>query len=127
MANKRVADERRAFGRKVVDDVAARMARRVIDRRTMLSELDDIALADCDVDARNARGIGTRTHDRAARSALELEIAARVIRMVMGVQNMGQTPPLRVELYQDLARIRRVHGGRRAGLGVVEQIAVVVR
>ena len=93
----------------------------------MRAELDDVALADGDVDAGNARGIGARADDRAARRALQLEIAARVIRMVMGVQDMRQPPALRVELPRDLARIGRVDGRGRAGLGIVQQIAVVVR
>src|SRR5688572_16509776 len=102
------------------------MPRGVVYRCAMRADLDEVALADGDVDAGNARGIGTRTDDRAARFALELEVAACVIPMVMGVQDVGQTPTLRVELSQDLARVGRVDGGRRAGRRIVEQIAVVV-
>ena len=50
-----------------------------------------------------------------------------VIGVVVRVQDVRQPPTLRFELGRDRARIRRVHGRRRPGLGVVEQIAVVVR
>ncbi len=88
----------------VVDDVAARVPRRVEDRRAMPAERHDVAVAHGYVDARNARRIGARADDRATRPPLELEVAAGVIGVVMGVEDVGQAPALRGELYRDLAR-----------------------
>ena len=79
----------------------------------MRAELDDVALADRDVDAGNARRVGARPDDRAARAPLELEIAARVIGMVVRVQDVREPPALRLELRRDLVRVGRVDGGRR--------------
>ena len=126
MREQRVADERGSIRGEVIDDVAARVARRVEHRGAVAPELDDVPLAHGHVDAGDARGIGARADDRAARSPLELEIAARVIRVVMRVQNVGQPPALGIELYLDRGRVRRVDGSGRARLRVVQQIAVVV-
>jgi len=90
------------------------------------AERDDVALPDRDVEARNACSVGARPHDRAARRALEREVATRVIGVVMRVEDVREAPPRGVELRQDLVRVGRVDGGRGARLRVVQQIAVVV-
>ena len=92
----------------------------------MLAQVDDISLADFDVYAGNPCPVFGRTDDAAAGRSLESEIATHMITVMMGVEDMGQSPALLRQGVEHWLRDRRVHGGRFAGLGRMQQKDVIV-
>ena len=72
--------------------MAAGVAGDVDDARVRGAKLHDVALADGAVDTGNFVLLSFRADHHAARFLLEFEIAARMIEVVMGVEDVGQLP-----------------------------------
>ncbi len=58
--------------------------------------------------------------------ALELEISAGMVVMVMGVENEGEGPSLALKSREVRGCVRRVDGSGRSSVGVVDQVAIIV-
>ena len=125
-SKERVAAEHRARGREPEGDVAAGVAGHVEDAGDLGAERVLVAVAHLDVDAGNARAIGARPHDRAFPLGLEREIAAGVIGVVMGVEDMRQAPAGLGERALHRFGLRGIDGGGGVRIGVVQQVDVVV-
>ena len=106
------------------------MARRVTrdekDFRLGLTETVAVAIVDLDVDAGDACAVAPRTDDGATGRLLDFEVAADVIAMVVGVQNMRDLPATLFGLGQDRPGHRRVDDGDGAALGLAHQPHVIV-
>ena len=77
-----------------------------------------------DIQSGNAGRVFLRSHHHSAGVLLQGQIAAGMIQMMMGVEDMGQRPaPLR-QGRMDRPRFGRVH--HRAGLARLHQIGVIV-
>jgi len=109
-----------------VGDVAARVARHVDDAGAGGAKFHDVAFADRAVDAGNEVLLAFGPDHHAARLLLEFGIAARMVEMVMRVQDVGERPSLFLEGGEDRLHLRRVDRRRRAGSGLVDEIAVIV-
>ncbi|MEZ5893174.1 MAG: hypothetical protein R3C58_08535 [Parvularculaceae bacterium] len=92
-----------------------------------LAEHHRVAFADRAVEARNAFGLGARADDFAIPFFLEREVAARVIGMPVRVEDVGEAPTFLRQRSVDGVRVGRVDRRRRAGLAVMDEIAVIIR
>ena len=72
------------------------------------------------------RRVASGADDGTAGGLLDLDIAADVVHVMMGAEDMGQAPALLVQGLEDRLRHRRIDGGAGLRLGVVDQIDVVV-
>ena len=70
------------------------MAGHLENPRSLIAEGEGLVLADLDVDAGNSRRVASGADDGAAGGPLDLEIAADVVHVVMGAEDMGQAPSL---------------------------------
>ena len=85
-----------------------------------------IAVADREVDAGNAFPVGGRPDDGAAMGRLEAEIGARMVAVMMGVEDVRQVPAMLAQ-----RRLHRfLHGGvddgRDVGRSVMDEPDVIV-
>ena len=78
------------------------------------------------VDRRNGGFFISRRSDGAASSGLNFLIATGMIKMVVGVEDMGQFPTLFVERCHDRRNVRRIDGDSNPAFGVVDQKAIIV-
>ena len=106
--------------------MAARVAGHVEDARDLAAQRVAVALAHRHVDAGNAVAVGARADDGAAGRRLQLVIAAGVVVVVVGVEDMGEAPALLGQRREHRRRHRRIDRGGDIGLGLVQKIDVVV-
>ena len=72
-----------------------------------------VALRDAHVQPGDTPGVGAVAHDGAAGGPFQFQIAAHVIVVVMGVENVGQRPPEAIQRDEDRVGDGRIdHGGR---------------
>src|SRR5262249_24882292 len=91
------------------------------------AHLDHIAPGETPVDSTDARGgAGMRQHLRLGR-ALEAGIAAGVIVVLVGVENLGDLPAVALCRSQAHAPLERVDGKGLAGLRTGDQIVKVAQ
>lgn len=61
-----------------------------------------------------------------SRSLLQLQVAASMVAVVVCVEDMGQPPTAPIQRRHHWIRHGRVHHACRAGLGIMEEINVIV-
>ena len=88
--------------------------------------MERIAVGERHVDAGDARLVGHRADDDRLVMHLELGIAAGVIVVVVGVEDVGRLPAKLVERRDDRPRHRRVDDADRAAVGLAQQVDVIV-
>jgi hypothetical protein len=121
-----VAAKQRVGIREPERDMAFGMTRRLVDRALMATDIDGIALDNGDIHVGDPRGFRLRTDQSGAVFLGQPGIAAGVIEMMMGVENMGQLPaPGRQRGFHGLC-FRGVDDGGHARIGVMRQIDVIV-
>jgi hypothetical protein len=91
-----------------------------------LAEAVALAVVDLDVDAGNARAVAARADDGAAGGLLDLAVAADMVAVMVGVQDMGDLPAAFGGLGQHRASHRRVDHAHRAALRFAHQPHVIV-
>ena len=123
----RIAHERHVLIFKVVGNVATRVPRHIKYGCAISTKLIRVAIAKRYVYARNAFDVGGRTNNSAVPLLLELEIASGVVKVVMGIENVGQFPSSIGERAIDRSRIRRIDCPGQPGLGIVNEKPIVVR
>jgi hypothetical protein len=96
------------------------------DAGTVFAQCEAVAFTHQYVDAGNPVGIGARADDAAAGAGLQREIAAGVIGVMVGVEDVVKFPASRRKFPLDGRCIRAVDGGGEARVRIVQQIAVVV-
>ena len=96
-----------------IGDVAARVTRHEEDLGLGLAEPVAVAVVDLDVDAGDAGAILAQADDCAAGRLLDLQVAAHVIAVMVGVQDVGDLPAALFGLRED----RSGHGGIDDGHG----------
>lgn len=121
-----IANERRGLFCEVVDDMTGRMAGCVKNVSLGVADRDCVAFADGPVDAWNFFRFVPWANDFAVPVFFQREIAARVVKMVVGVQNKIEPPAFGVEAGVDLVRLRRVDCRDDAGLFIPYEITVIV-
>ncbi len=94
--------------------------------RLGLAETVAVAIVDLDVDAGNACAILSRADDGAARRLLDLEIAADMVTVMVGIQDMGDLPAALFGLGQDRPGHGRVDDADRSALRLAHQPHVIV-
>ena len=87
--------------------MAAGMARHEEDLGLGLAEPVTVAVVDLDVDAGDAGAVLAQADDGAAGRLLDLQVAADMVAMMVGVQDMGDLPAALFGLRED----RTGHGG----------------
>jgi hypothetical protein len=92
----------------------------------MRAELETIPVTVFDIDAGNATRIRARPDNLAIRLGLELEIAARVIGMMVRVEYVCEPPALLGKGRTDRARRRRIDRRREIVLHIVNEVTVVI-
>ncbi len=122
----RVAAEQRLLVAEGIGDVARRVAWNEEDLGLGFAEAIAVAVVDLDVDAGDACPVAPRADDGAAGGLLDLQVAADVITMMVGVQDMGDLPMALFRLRQDRPGHRRVDDGDRPALGLAHQPHVIV-
>src|SRR5690606_4523813 len=122
----RIADECDPVVRKVIHDVSASVPRRLPHDDPARAEAELVAVADLDLDAGNAPRVGAGADDPAAGRGLELEIPARVIGVMMGIEDVRQRPAALLERAQYRRDLRRIDACGDARVRVVHQKPVVV-
>src|SRR5690606_10143893 len=122
----RVADEGNVFLVEAVGDVAAGVTRYLDDACACRTEFHDVAFADRPVDAGYLVLLALRADHRAARLLLQLRIAARMVEMMVRVQDMRERPAPLFESGEDRLHFRRVDRCGLAARGLVDQVAVIV-
>ena len=92
----------------------------------LLSQRELLAVADENVDTGDAARVIAVADDSAAGGALQFEIAAGVVVMVMGVENVRQPPAETIERRENRPGEGRID--RRAGAadGIARQIHIIV-
>ncbi len=125
-SEKRVAAKKRCLARKPIGDVATGMAGHVEDLGIEMTEATDITLTHLDVDAGDAARIGTRTDDGAAGFPLQLKVAADMIAMMVGVQDVGERPIFGIERRQDRSNDGGIDDPGGLGFRIVDEINVIV-
>src|SRR5690606_137269 len=88
----RIAAKERIGLLEPVGDMSDRVPRNLEDFRFLRAELENIPLLKSDIDAGDARRILFRPHDGATSCLFELQIATRVIAVMMSVEDMGKGP-----------------------------------
>jgi hypothetical protein len=106
--------------------VAAGVARHEEDLGLRLAEAIMVAVVDLDVDARNARPVDPRTDDGAAGGFLDFEVAADMVAVMVGVQDMRDLPAALCRLGQHRPGHGRVDDADGAALGFAHQPHVIV-
>ena len=109
-----------------IGDMPPRMAGHKEDLRVGFAQPVGVAVVNLDIDAGDARAVCLGSHDRAAGRCLDLHIAAGVIAMVMGVQDVGDRPALGFGCVQYRSGHRRIDHGGVAGHRAVGQIDIIV-
>jgi hypothetical protein len=94
--------------------------------RRVAAEIDDIALCDRALQARDTTLLARRADDLAPGLPSDRLVAARVVGMPVRVEDVGQLPALLVEGAQDRSDLGRVDARRHARGVVVDEEAVVV-
>ena len=122
----RVAAEQRPLLAEGVGDVAAGVAGHEEDLGLGLAEAVAVAVVDLDVDARDARLVAPRADDGAAGGFLDLEVAADMVAMVVGVEDMRDLPAALAGLGQDGPGHGRVDDADGAALRLAHQPDVIV-
>src|SRR3954469_10073024 len=102
------------------------MARGFQDPRQQITDLDDIAVADAQIDICDFRGLVVRRHDPAAIFLLQLTDAADMVVVVVGDEDIRQRPALLLQCPDDGSGLGRVDRSRRLGRGIVDQVAEIV-
>ena len=121
-----VADKGDPVGGVVVADVAQRVAAGVEHLEPCLAQHDQVAV-DHDPVRRGPDPLDLGRADHlTARGRLDLGIAAGMVRVPVGVEDMGQGPAQRLQFAKDGGRVRGVDTGGLAGRVVADQKAVVV-
>jgi hypothetical protein len=106
--------------------MAPRVAGHVEDLRHGLAEAIGVALADRHLDARNARGVGARAHDGAARRLLQRQVAAGMVAVVVRVEDVGEPPAARPERREHRRRLGGIDHRRRLGRGIAGEPEIIV-
>ncbi len=106
--------------------MAARVAGNIENLRDLAAEGIGLAFAQRHVDAGNALAIGLGADDGGAGRLLEGEIAAGVIVVVMGVEDMRERPAQRIELRFDRGCLGRIDHSDRTALRFAQQPDVIV-
>ena len=107
--------------------VAERMARRLIDHRLVAGDIDRIALAHGDVHIGDPGNLGFRTDQSGAKTLGQPFVAAGVIVVVMGVQDMGQGPAPRIQGRLDRRRLGGIDNRRHPAIRIMREIHIIVR
>ena len=102
------------------------MSRRLVHHRLGIAEPKAVALGEAEVDAGNPRRVRLGAGDLAAGRLLELEVAAGVVGMVVGREDPVELPAAGAQPVEHRAGHRRVDGAGHPGLGLMDQIDVVV-
>ena len=122
----RVGGEQRLVAVEDVADVVERMARGFQHARQQAADLDDVALADAQIDIGDLGRLVVRRDDAAAVFLLQLGDAADMVVMMVGDQDVGQRPALALQRLDNGGGLRRVDRGGSPGRGIVNQIAEIV-
>ena len=101
------------------------MRRNLQNLHAVRAKAPGFRLADTGVDARNAPAILSRPHHLGAELFLEGEIAAAMIQMVMGIEDMGELQPPCRQRFAHRSRLGRIDHGAKPGT-VGDQIGVIV-
>jgi len=102
------------------------VARHEEDLGLRFAEAIVVAVVDLDVDARNARPVDPRADDGAAGGFLDLEVAADMVSVMVGVQDMGDLPAALFHLGPHRTGHGRVDDADGAALGLTHQPHVIV-
>lgn len=122
----RVADEGGAVGLEQVADMRPRMAGCFDDARRVFAECEAIAFPNHSVETGNPVGIGAGADDLAAGAGLEGEIAAGVIGVMVGVEDVVEYPAAFSERTRDGLGVRAVYGCSESRVRIVHQVSIVV-
>ena len=123
----RVAAEKRPCFLEPVSDMADRVPGNLDHPRLLPADGNLVALADGNVDAGDPTSVVPVADDGATRGLLELQVAAHMVMMMMGVEDQRQRPAETVQGFQNRAGDRRIHRGAGARLGIARQVDVIVR
>jgi len=124
-SEERVADEGDVVGAVVVGDVTQRVAAAVNHRELRFTEVHQVTPDHCSIEGRDPGHLGW-PHDAGAGSGLDLGVAAGVVRMPVGVEDVVERPARLLKLSEDRPGVWRVDAGGRAGGVVADQEAVVI-
>lgn len=102
------------------------MAREVEDGRLGLTHAHLVAVADLGRDARDAGGLGARANDLAVERALDIQVAADLVGVVVGAQDLAHAPAPPIDLGDDRPGDAGVYDGAGPAGPMVQQKDVVV-
>lgn len=103
-----------------------RMARHIEHLNSVTAEVKAVAISHQKINAGYSFGVSLGADDLAMPLRLQGQITARMIKVVMSVEYVGQGPTLALERRIQRFNFRCVDGSGHIGLTVVNQIAVVV-
>mmetsp|Transcript_20499 Transcript_20499/g.49387 ORF Transcript_20499/g.49387 Transcript_20499/m.49387 type:complete len:350 (+) Transcript_20499:64-1113(+) len=122
----RVPDKRYPELLKVVCDVSLGVAADVDNVADEIPHLDRVTLVYGCVDAWNLARFAPWADNVALCRTLETQVPASVVVLVVRVENVGQLPPLLLELFEVGVNLGRVDGRGGASLLAVEEVSIVV-
>ena len=122
----RVADEGELLGCKEIADMAGGMSGRLVNLACERADGDLVPLAYGRIDERDLRCLAVGRNHAAAMTRLELGNPARVVRMMMRDQDIGQSPAGSRKGSFDGRRLGRIDRGRRSSGVIVQEDAVIV-
>ena len=106
--------------------MAARVARHVEHLGLLLAEFEFVAFGERHVDAGDAGAVGQGPDDDGAVTRLQFEIAAGMVVVVMGVEDMGELQAEAVERGRHRRRHRGIDRGHGPAFGLAQQVDVIV-
>ena len=117
--------------RQVYDaDSPTTMALRMAGHRQYLGHVrpdgHGIALVDAGIEAWNRLTAHIQAHHPASGRLLQGQVTANVIGMMMGIEDMRQTPPPALQRHHDGFGLGRIDRSSHAGIRVVNQVNVIV-